>query len=79
MKKYNKTIDLSEIVLSDIKYLKEQNKMLIDNTEIFLKKFYNANFNMLLIRDILNNTNSHKVKIHKINSIITMYFKEMDE
>ena len=78
-KKYNKTIDLSEIVLSDIKYLKEQNKSLINNIETFLQKFYKANFNMLLINDILNSTNSHKVKINKINKIITKYFKEMEE
>lgn len=78
-KKYNKTIDLSEIVLSDIRYLKEQNKSLINNIETFLQKFYKANFNMLLIKDILNSGNSHKVKINKINKIITKYFKEMEE
>lgn len=78
-KKYNKTIDLSDIVLSDIKYLKEQNKSLIESVENFLRKFYKANFNMLLIKDILNNTCSHKVKINKINKIITNYFKEMEE
>lgn len=78
-KKYNKIIDLSEIVLSDIRYLKEQNKSLINNIETFLQKFYKANFNMLLINDILNSGNSHKVKINKINKIITKYFKEMEE
>lgn len=78
-KKYNKTIDLSDIVLSDIRFLKEQNKSLINNIETFLQKFYKANFNMLLINDILNSTNSHKVQIHKINKIITKYFKEMEE
>ena len=76
---YNKTIDLSDIVLSDIKYLKEQNKSLINNIETFLQKFYKANFNILLINDILNSTNSHKVKINKINKTITKYFKEMEE
>ena len=78
-KKCNKTIDLSEIVLSDIRYLKEQNKSLINNIETFLQKFYKANFSMLLINDILNSGNSHKVKINKINKIITKYFKEMEE
>lgn len=78
-KKYNKTIDLSDIVLSDIKYLREQNKSLINNIENFLQKFYKANFDMLLIKDILNSTNSHKVKIHRINLLITKYFKEMDD
>lgn len=78
-KKYNKTIDLSEFVLSDIKYLREQNKSLINNVENFLQKFYKANFNMLLIKDILNTNYSHNVKIHKINKIIIKYFEEMEE
>lgn len=78
-RKYNKTIDLSDIVLSDIKYLKEQNKSLIESVETFLRKFYKANFNMFLIKDVLNSTCTHKVKMNKINKIITKYFKEMEE